>query len=319
MLHKHLFATSVFVAAAVIVTGCSSVDVKNQEVSVSSTPDDATVSINGKVMSDTTNTSFTLPRESNYVIVVSKTGYLSATVQIQPLPTGAEAEGLPRFQLSSTNIKVTLDEDPFAAVEALSAAIDEGDAFAEVEALSAAAAAIPENAPVPAADTAKINRLAEEKLAREHAEARAVAEAKAAAEKQAAADIAAENTLATQSAKEEAIRLAAQQAAAKKIADEEAAAVIAAEKAAAATPVNADTAKLEAELKAAKEKIALLEQQKAAPAPAAAPSAPSAAPVVNQAPAASDILARYKTLRTQLKNGEITQAEYNASIAKLKR
>lgn len=198
MFCKNLFPVSVLAAAALI-SGCASYDkVANQEVSVKSVPDEASVSINGQAKDKLTDTSFILNRNSDYVIEVSKAGYKTASIKLTHRATGETTEGAPRFELDKTDVSLTLEADPAvkAAADAKEAA-DKADAAKIAEATQnavtavAAANAVADKALESAKDAADLDDAesavkASEKAAADAAEDKtdkAVAEAKEAKSK----------------------------------------------------------------------------------------------------------------------------------------
>ncbi len=345
MLNRYILTSSALIAAAVLAGCSSSIDPVAQTVAVSSSPDDAIVTINGKVMDRTTDTTFVLNRDQDYVIVVSKTGYKPATTRIGHIATGAEAPGAPRFELTESKISVTLEEDASSpTAEKTDTLASEKIARDEAEAKVAR-----EAAEAKADEEAKVAAEAKIKAEHEASEAKAAADAKAKAEQEAAdmkaaeeAKEAAEAKAKTEHEAEEAKAKAEQaeitaRAEAKAKAEEESAKEAAIAKASAEASAEA-TAKAaaatdekvadlgtqlsasEKNLASANEKIANLETQLDQAKDTAAWSA-KASPVAASAKArsSSDILARYKTLRSQLKSGEITKAEYDKAVSAIAR
>ena len=60
-------------------------------------------------MDRTTDTSFVLNRDSDYVIEVSKSGYKPASLRVNHHATGSDAEGAPKFELDDTAVNLTLE------------------------------------------------------------------------------------------------------------------------------------------------------------------------------------------------------------------
>lgn len=144
MLPRLPLTTAALIAAAMI-SGCASYDeTVAQEVTVKSTPEGATVTINGMKMDAVTDTSFVLKRDRDYVIELSKGGYKPARTRINHRAIDAK-EG-PTAELESTRVELKLEVDT-EATAAAEAAKAKSEAFAKAitpvtAALAATASAV---------------------------------------------------------------------------------------------------------------------------------------------------------------------------------
>ena len=109
---RRLFPLSALVFAAAL-SGCSSdVDTVDQEVSIKSSPDEATVTIDGVVREEKTDDVFKMSRDRDHIVQISKDGYVTASMAVGHRSTGAEFDGLPRSELDESTVSLTLEEGP---------------------------------------------------------------------------------------------------------------------------------------------------------------------------------------------------------------